>query len=475
MSASTDNPMLKKLRRTIEKHAMVRPHDIVLVAVSGGPDSVCLLSALHQLSLEYHFKISVAHLDHQFRGAESADDARFVAELAARFCVPATIESVDAPRYCREHGLSNQQGAREVRYRFLEQLADKLGASRIATGHTADDQAETLLMRLIRGAGPAGLASIPPVRDAIIRPLLCVTRAEVMRYLSDQNLPFRTDSSNLKPCYTRNRIRQEVMPVLRGFNPRIVETLAAEAAMLREEDHAITAWLLGIVEMRTCEDSDAVSIKRDVFETLPVAFQRRLLRLLLGQVGEEVSVLSRGQLEGALAFMCTAPTGARHRVTHRIELAREYNRFLLYVPTTPISFRRELLLPGTTAIPEAGVMVETAFADPCDDGQNRGNYRWQAAFDYDKIAAPIFARARRPADRFCPAGMRGRHKKLQDFFVDARVPRRKRDAIPLLCAGDDILWVVGLRTDERFIATPMSKNVLHVRVVHDSDDGENAW
>jgi len=234
MSIPKSDHFLGKVRRTIEKHSMLSPGDLVVVAVSGGPDSVCLLSVLNAFARELDLSLHVAHLDHMFRGAASAEEAAFVADLAKDLGIPATVERFDVPAFCRERGLSPQEGARKVRYGFLKQVAHDAEAARIATGHTADDQAETFLMRLVRGAGVSGLSAIPPVRDNIIRPLIDVTREAVLEHLRSTHREFRTDPTNAKPLYARNRFRQEVLPVLKRFNPRIVETLAREAALLRE-------------------------------------------------------------------------------------------------------------------------------------------------------------------------------------------------------------------------------------------------
>lgn len=466
--------MLEKVRKTIKTYTMLSPGDRVLVAVSGGPDSVCLLSVLHTLAKELDLTLHVAHLDHMFRGEESADEARFVIDLAARFGLPATIEKFDVPAFCRERGLSSQEGAREARYGFLRRVAAATGFTRVATGHTADDQAETFLMRLMRGAGVSGLAAIPPKRDSIIRPLIAVTREEVIGYLQSNNLDYKTDPSNLKPVYTRNRIRLEILPVLKRFNPRIVETLASEAALLREENEAVEAYL-GVVAETACVPTEGtLSIKRDVFDTLPPAFRRRLLRRIVDMAKGDASSLSRGTIDDALLFMMTAQTGKTITLSHDITITREYNRFILSAREAPEGFQQTLSLPGTTHIPKLGFDVETEISDRRATGQEEDvNYLWRAEFDYDKIGSFLTIRNRRPGDWFQPAGMAGKSKKLQDYYVDEKVPRRKRDAVPLLCSGEDILWVMGLRTDERFLAGAEARRIVIVTVRGGGPDARN--
>lgn len=400
-----------------------------------------------------------------FRGAESAAEAQFVRNLAERLGIPATVESIDVPAFCSERGLSAQAGARKVRYEFLARAADEAGASRIATGHTADNQAETFLMRLLRGAGVSGLSAIPAVRGNIIRPLIEATREEVMAHLKAEGLKFRTDPSNLKPLYTRNRIRLEVMPVLRQFNPRIVERLASEAALLRDEDEAVEACLKTIGPGIIASEDEGVIFKQDEFNALPQAFKRRLFKKAVDTAGLESSGLASVQVDEALAFMASARTGRMMELPFAITIEREYGRLILRRKTAASGFSRDIVLPGKTVVPELGMIVETMIAEgPGAAPEAEKIYLWQAQFDYDRIRPPLALRNRRPGDWFQPAGMEGRSKKLQDYFVDAKVPRRKRDLMPLLVAGGDILWIVGQRTDERFPVKAGTEKVLVVRI-----------
>jgi len=455
--------LLTKVKETIRKFSLLTPRDRVLVAVSGGPDSVCLLSVLHVLAKDLDLTLHIAHLDHMFRGKESAGEALFVSELAAKSGIPATIEKFNVPAYCLERGLSPQEGAREVRYDFLQRTAETAGASLIATGHTANDQAETFLMRLIRGAGASGLSAIPPARDNIIRPLIETTRDEVMKYLSERDLAFVTDSSNTKSVYTRNRIRMEVLPVLQRFNPRIVATLAAEAGQLREEDEAVEGYCTTLSDGILVQKEHAVFVKRNEFNTLPPAFRRRLLKKASDLAGMESSGLSRVQIDEAIAFMAVAQTGRTMDLPPGLAIGREYDRFVISAQSETKDFSHVIAIPGVTVIPELRMEIETLLVDQIPEEREDINYVWQALFDYDKIGPILTLRNRHPGDWFCPTGMGGKHKKIQDYFVDEKVPRRKRDLVPLLCSGEDILWVVGMRTDERFLAGAVTKKVLSVR------------
>jgi tRNA(Ile)-lysidine synthase len=466
--------LLINIKETIKKYSMLDPGNRVVIAVSGGPDSVCLLSVLHSLAKDLDLTLHVAHLDHMFRGKESADEALFVEGLAKKFNIAATIEKIDVPAFCRERGLSAQAGAREVRYGFLANVAESVGDARIATGHTATDQAETFLMRLVRGAGISGLSAIPPKRGNIIRPLIETTREDVLGYLQSAGLVYATDPSNDKPVYTRNRIRTDMLPVLKKFNPRVVETLAAEASLLRDEDEAIEAYLTQLMKGMFDREEGLIMIKRAEFNALPLAFRRRMFRLAACLLGADSPLLARVQVDEALGFIAASQTGRTMRLPEGLTVEREYERFNLSKALEAEHFSHALAVPGTTSIPELGLDIDIerilSAGGSAGEGEDK-NYRWQALFDYDKIRPLLTLRNRRPGDRFCPAGMGGRSKKLQDYLVDEKVPRRKRDAIPLLCSGEDILWVVGHRTDERFLPQADAKRVLVVRVKKgDRDD-----
>jgi tRNA(Ile)-lysidine synthase len=459
--------LLEKVKLTIDRFGMLKAGERVLVAVSGGPDSVCLLSVLLSLSTELGISLHIAHLDHMFRGRESADESLFLERLAEKLGTPVTIEQFDVPAFCRERGVSSQAGAREVRYGFLHRVAETIGASRIATGHTAEDQAETFLMRLLRGAGVTGLSAIPPVRENIIRPLIEVTRDDVLEYLKSSGLEYVSDPSNSKPVYTRNRIRMEVLPVLKRFNPRIVETLAFTADLLRDEDEAAEACLSTVATKVIVQEDNHVALKREEFNALPQAYKRRMLRKAVALTGANSKGMSSVQVRDVIAFMAAAQTGRTMHMPYGLIIEREYEKFVIRFETTAKGFSYTLNISGVTLIPELGMEVDASVCDDIPAETNVKNYRWQALFDYDKISPLLTMRNRRSGDWFCPLGMGGKSKKLQDYFVDEKIPRLERDTVPILVSGDDVLWVVGLRTDNRFLPGKATKRLLVVQVRRD--------
>ncbi len=456
--------LIEKVKRTIRKYGMLSSGDRVVVAVSGGPDSVCLLGVLRALAREYGLQLHIAHLDHMFRGAGSAADARFVELLAATSGIPATIEAIDVPAYCRVRGLSAQEGAREVRYRFLDRVAGSVGADKVALGHTANDQAETVVMRLVRGAGLEALSGIPPVREKIIRPLLDTTRAEILSYLKKAALDFVTDPTNTQTLYTRNRIRRNVIPELERLNPNAVAALAAGAALLRDESAALEELVAPVIDGLLRRDGESVRIDRRSFLSLFPAVRRRALRTAVASLGSSVSALSLVQTDEAVSFLEQAQSGRALDLPGGLILERSYDDIVVRPRPAIRAFCVPLPVPGTALLPELSLLVDAQVSEGPSPPATVGNYLWQAEFDYAKIALPLCLRSRRDGDRFCPVGMGGRGKKLQDYFVDEKIPRSRRDGIPLLASEADILWVAGLRTDERFLRGPGTKKYLIVTI-----------
>ena len=300
--------LIAQVKKTIQKHTMLKPEDRVVVGVSGGPDSVALLYALHQLSKSYDLTLHVAHLNHGFRGKEALRDARFVEHLAEEMGLSCMVETYDVPAYKKRRSLSSQEAARIVRYQFLEEVRNKVSATKIALGHNANDQAETLMMWLFRGAGLKGLGGMPPVRGVIIRPLIETTRKEIEEFLSKKNIPFVLDSSNQKNEYVRNRIRQEIFPLLEEhYNPQIVKRLVNTAHILSiENDYLENKAQKVLDEITVSEKGTTVVIGKKELLALPLAMQLRCLRAVLQKVKGDLKRISSIHLYDILGIAASA-------------------------------------------------------------------------------------------------------------------------------------------------------------------------
>jgi tRNA(Ile)-lysidine synthase len=463
--SSHGSTLIAKLLQTIPKHGMFSPGDRVVVAVSGGPDSVALLHALHSLRDELGISLHVAHLNHGIRGKEADEDAVFVAEMAARLDIPCSIEKADVPAIRKSLRLSVEEAARNVRYEFLDRVADSVGAARIATAHTADDQAETVLMNLIRGAGADGLAGIPPVRGRYVRPMLEVTRAEVESYCKDSDLPCRIDASNLRPDYRRNRIRLELLPLLQDqYNAGVKSALASTAEIMHEESGLLTQLATAVYQCaEIVSDPGQVVLEVTQLSAAHLALRRRCIRMAIEAVKGDLKDVAFRQVERIISLMdsgveftLTLPSG---RVYVRME--GQTLRFYRAEPDySPQSVEMDLPVPGVTACPHLGVEVTAEILSP------PVNYRrppgsLDVVLDLSKVKGQLILRNWRKGDRIRPLGMAG-EKKLQDIFSDARIPRGKKHLVPVIADQEKIIWVAGFVLSEDVRVTDSSTELLRL-------------
>ncbi|HLO02122.1 MAG TPA: tRNA lysidine(34) synthetase TilS [Symbiobacteriaceae bacterium] len=441
----------------------------LVVAVSGGPDSITLLHLLTGWARTYGRVLHVFHMDHGLRGDESATDARFVLEQAAALGWSATLVGL-APGELDRMGGSTQEAARSRRYDELVRLAHRLGAAGIATGHNQDDQAETVLMRFLRGAGAHGLAGIAAitVRAGIplLRPLLEVPRSAIEAYCRQFGLAFRIDSSNLHTDYLRNQLRQELLPHLaETYNPAIRRTLSQMATVLREED----LWLdeLASAQLQAARLPSAanqVELTVEALTRVPVPLQRRIVRLAVQELNGSGEGCSLASVERVLDLL-TRSGGARQvPLGPRLWALREYDRLRIAREESLGEWgggEWPLALAGPQAIPELNLVVEVGHGD--GPGRPLAPHERLAVFDAGLLPGPLAVRTRRPGDRLYPVGMTG-SKKLQDILVDAKVPRRLRDRLPLIAAGDELLWLLPDRLDRRFQTSEQTVEKLWISV-----------
>ena len=409
-----------------------------LVGVSGGPDSVALLDILVKAGWRPH----VCHLNHQLRGSESDADAEFVRQFAVRLDLPHTIESTKVA--------GDEDSARRARHEFFTRVAERTGIKKLALAHTADDQVETFLLRLLRGAGVPGLVGIWPERQLgtlrVIRPMLTARRADVLEYLNARRLTYREDLSNADPKFTRNRIRHELLPLLeREYNPAIREVLLNTAEILRDEDFYLLHHVAQRFYMAVCQN-DAVNVK--ALANCPTAVQRRVLRFWLGGDAENGPSFTFDQIEDVRHIALDNSPSSEINLPNDLIVYREYDSLQKgrRIEFEPIRGWWPLNVEGETNIAELGITFVVG-----KEGER---------FDEDALGAGVFVRTWEAGDRFQPLGMQ-HEKKLQDFFVDEKVPRRRRGRVPLVCAGDGrIAWVVGHRIAEPFKVTDATRRVL---------------
>ena len=474
MLSVRNQPVVKTFAQSLQRFPL-QPGDKIVVAVSGGADSVCLLHLLRQLSTRRAFTLHVAHLNHGFR-PEASREADFVQRLCENWGIPATLSSLPVPRICKEQHLSKQEGARQVRYAFLKEVALAVGARWIALGHTADDQAETFLMRLLRGAGSHGLGAIPQMRKMregrIIRPLLVISREQILDELSRERIPFIEDPSNQQEVYLRNRIRHRLLPLLEEFNPKVKEALFREAELLQEENDFLNRHAEALLPNLGIErDEEGISFDLERLNSLHPALRRRVVRWGLDQLHPGLKGIEYKHIEAILTEAIPGPAGKIYSLPHQLRIEKGYTR---------LSFRKSALKEAQPEAPEPSLPSEVALSpSPRPIELPQWGLRLTltlrqdreaplvfsscaASFDFDRISPSLTLRGWRPGDFFVPTGMGGKHKKIQDLFVDAKIPRSQRASVPILTCSEGILWVVGLRLDDRFLATEKTREVLTI-------------
>jgi tRNA(Ile)-lysidine synthase len=452
----------------IQQHHLVSGGDKLVVAVSGGPDSVCLLHILAKLQKELKVKLHVAHLNHQLRGAESEADAGYVSDLARRLGIPATIEGRDVKGYQAQQRLSLEEAAREVRYSFLAQVAKSIGAGRVAVGHTMDDHIETILMHLIRGTGTRGLRGLQPITVwqsganslTIVRPLLEVSRQETEDYCQSHELKPRIDASNLSLSPLRNRIRQQLLPLLKSYNPRIAEALLRTGRIASDDIESLDKEIARLWDEIAQEKEKTITLDKERFDQLPSALQRYLLRAaaekLLGSA-KDIEMRHIEEMMSALA----KPAGKRLSLPRGLIFSIEYNQYRLasdlsaLSPLPPLRGEFQLNIPGETRLP--GWRTEATIINREEMTEEAGDFT--AYFDLGKTGDRLLVRPRQPGDRFQPLGL-NQPKKVNEFMIDAKIPRAWRQQVPIVCSPEHIVWVVGWRIDDRVKVTDDTKQIL---------------
>ncbi len=461
-----DARFVQEMHRFISQHTMIEDGETVLVAVSGGADSLALLYGLHSLHTQLNCHLHIVHLDHGLR-RDSAADAEFVREHAARLGLPFTGHSVEVPYLIKQWKLSVEAAGRRARYEFYEDVCAQVGATKVALGHHQDDIAETVLMNLIRGAGSDGLKGIAPIRDGkFIRPLAAFTRQEIEAFLKSINLVPRYDSTNTDKRYLRNRIRHELMPLLeQDYNPNIRTGLSRTAEVLSAESEYLDRIARETFEACRLLSSQSKSLVLDRKKFLQnhIALQRRFLRYSIAEIFGQVDDFYFEHCQAILGLINGDKPNAVLALPNGIQFRRAYEQlFFEHTPIETEDFAYPLNVPGKTFISALNAEITAYLYDmPSDDFPSLPDGTFEAMFDYSVLQLPLIVRNRREGDRFQPHGMQGT-KKIKDFLMDAKVPSSERNRIPMVVCGDEILWVIGFTTNESFKIQPQTQRCLHL-------------
>jgi len=472
--------MQHRLTTILQHNCQIVLSEPLIVGVSGGPDSLCLMHLLMRLG----YPVVVAHYNHLLR-PEGGEEALRVRAFSEKMHTPFILGSGDVAAYAQEQSLSLEEAAREARYQFLFKEAKRLGAQAVAVGHTADDQVETMLMHLLRGAGMDGLQgmafrTLPNPWSAeipLIRPLLSSWREEVMAYLEENHLQASLDASNLDKTFFRNRLRHEIIPNLEGYQPKLRRLLWRTADILREESRALdglveTAW----EKFSTERGRGYLMFDGRSMSSEPVAVQRRLLRRAIAHLRPGLRNVDYEAVERGRAFLIQQQRHGQCSLVGGLILLHEGKRDWLasweadlpraswpqVASTSPVKLKisgETLLQEGWTLranAPVEAVTIRDQFVNNADP--------FQAWVDAEALHGALSVRGRRFGDRLRPLGMSGHSMKISDLMVNAKIPRRARAAWPLVCAGDEIIWVPGCRQGDSFRVTQETRHVVYLRL-----------
>ena len=491
--------VLIKFREFCQKNSLIAKSDKVVIGVSGGPDSLCLLHLFLTISHQFELTLTIAHLNHQLRGAHSQADAEFVQQLAKQWQLPLFIENHDIASIANKRKQSIEEAARQVRYAFLWRVAVETASEKIAVGHNADDQVETVLMHFLRGTGLSGLRGMFPKLDLaslhlhsediptlpwrqpspkLVRPLLDISRSEIDAYCHENKLSPRQDYSNQDTTYFRNRLRHELIPQLETYNPNFRQVLqhtakvvAADTQILNDELNK--AWGLVIVDM----SSERLVFDLQKWLTLPLSLKRSVLRRAVQSLRRSLRDISFSHIENAISILEKGQTGARATLPQELTLTVGYETFVLasnsvssQLPTLdqphlPKDQILKLNLPGTTLLRHTNwqLKVERLPYQSLNLQEIKRVGCWEAYLDADIVGDQAILRSRQPGDTFYPLGMVGHRKKVNEFMINEKIPAGWRKHIPLLVSQDRILWVCGYRPDERAALQANTRQVFHLK------------
>lgn len=469
MSGSSES-LPARAAEYIRKNRLISGGDCVLAAVSGGPDSVALLAVLIRLADTLGIeRITVVHFDHRLRGDESDEDREFVRALARSAGLDFRCGAADVRAIALGRRISVEMAARECRRSFFLETASELGGGKIALGHTADDQAEEVILRILRGTGPAGIQAMSPsAENGIIRPLLFATRDAVLGYLSECGMEFRNDSTNFTPSCQRNFLRLKIFPLLRAaFHSQITQTITRCADLVREEESWWTCQIQNLWADICLELSGGrCALHFDRIKQLHPALVRRILRLAVSRTKGDLSGVGLAHIEPAVELVFSGKTGKSVQIPGDIEVVRHGAKLLIRsrrcaASEGPSDEVLRICEPGRYLFGKFS--FEFRFQDEVKSSYAADSSPDCASMDSDKLKWPLELRFRRKGDRFRPLGMSG-SKKLQDFFTDRMVPREERQKVPLLCDEEKICWVAGMRMDDRVKVEAHTRRILSVRI-----------
>jgi len=453
------------VEETIKKYNMLDYGDGVVVGLSGGPDSMCLLHVLMELRETWGLKIFAAHLNHQFRGKEADEDALYVREKCEEWGIDVFVQVFDVPAYAKKKGLSSEEAGREIRYKLFYEVAKKVGANKIAIAHNMNDNAETVLMNLFRGSGIEGLKGIEAKRGEIIRPLINVRRDEIEAYCSEKGLNPRIDKTNLQPIYGRNKVRLELIPYIeKNFNSNIMSTLQRFSDIIAIENDFLNEEAEKKLLDVAIVDGNSIKYNINKMHDIHPALLRRVIRIGIEKLTGSLRGIEYKNIESVVDLL-NKGTGAAVILPQNIKAYISYNNLVLSINTKPENYKYYLELEydkdNIAQSFDLTVRLRTIEASKIADIEKD---KYKVYIDKGKVKDKLVLRNRSDGDVFSPIGLKG-SKKLKEYFIDEKIPREERDKILLIADGKEIVWILGRRLSEKYKITKETKEAIIINVI----------
>ena len=460
--------MKELVRETIEKYDLIDRFDKVVIGVSGGHDSMTLLYVLYSLKEELEFDIAVAHINHGIRGKEADADEEYVRGISKELGLEFYSYKANMDEYAREYKLTSEEAGREIRYDFFRRTLKEANARKIAVAHNKDDQAETLLMRFMRGTGIDGLRGMEFKARDIIRPILAVERSKIEKYCEDMNIDPRIDKTNAMPIYGRNKVRLELIPYIEDtFNSAIINTLSRTSEIMKTDSDFLMEYTKNQYEKFLKKTSKSSVVLNTLgVKSLHESIKTRVIRHAIEVLNTNLKGIEKKHIEDILDLIKKNETGKQINIINNIVVRISYEDLIIEknIEAKDIRFKENIDENGTVVIEELASKIKASIYSK-EDVNIDFNNKLVKCFDYDNIKSVIYVRNRKNGDRFSPFGMKG-SKKLKDFFIDEKIPKEERDKIPLVLDGEEIIWVVGLRISENYKVSSNTKNVLVLEYIN---------
>ncbi len=454
--------IINKVRETIRANKLIEEGDNIIVGASGGPDSQFLIYALMEFRKEMDFTIILAHLNHLHR-KEADFDESLVEETAEKFALDFRKKAASMDAYAKKYGISSEDAGRRLRYDFFREIQKEYPKSKIAIAHNLDDQAETVLMRIIRGTGVEGLRAMDYRNGDIIRPILDIKKAKILDYLNSEQIPYAIDKTNFATDYTRNKLRLDIIPEIEKINPNFKESLVKLSEIATDEISISDSYIKNIYEDIIIQrKTDSISFDKVVFESQDKAIQSRLIRCAIGEIKREIRDISKENIDNFLSLVDLA--NGKSIIKDDLVFLKSYKFYKM-------SLRKEDSQKKTGEL-TINIGEELSFGgkrikiSSVSDFQKKHGKNIEY-FDRDKLTFPLSVRFRKNGDKFKPIGL-GHRKKIKDFFIDMKVDKEKREKIPLILSENDIIWVTSFRSSEDYKLDPSTRNIIKIEV-YDED------